>query len=221
MHDSVRGHYLFAGLDDEQWRTLMPHLHQRKLRAGKRLFAQGDRAEHFFVVRKGAMKLFRLSPQGAEKVMRLVHDGGSFAEGVLFADPPRYPVHAQALEDTGLLAIEREAYLALLRVSFDACRAVMAQMAQRICVHWDEIESLSLHGSAQRVARYLLTQLPAPTSKTVRLPAPKAQIAAQLGLAPETFSRALRTLRQRGQIDVQGARIRVRKPEGLRESAGI
>lgn len=221
IDDSLRRHYLFAALGDAQWRALKPHLALRKLRVRKQLFVQDDRAEHFYVVRNGMMKLFRLSPQGAEKIMRLVRPGQSFAEGVLFAEPPRYPVHAQAAEDSELIAIECAAYLELLHVSFDTCRAVMAQMVQRIYTHWDEIESLSLHGSVQRVARYLLTQYAVCENPSIRLSAPKAQIAAQLGLAPETFSRALRALKQRGLIEVRGALIRIRNPNGLGESARI
>lgn len=216
--DALRAHYLLAGITDAQWRALAPHLHRRSLATGQALFSQGDRAEAFFIVRSGAMKLFRVSPQGTEKIMRLVRGGQSFAESVLFSDPPRYPVHAQAAEDSELLAIDRDAYLRLLRESFDTCRAVMAQMAQRIYAHWNEIEALSLHGAVPRVARYLLEQLAAQGGPALRLPLPKVQIAAQLGLAPETLSRGLRTLSESGAISVRGALVQVRNEATLRKT---
>ena len=216
---ALRKHYLLAAISDAQWRALAPHLHIRHLKTGQYLFSQGDKAEAFFMVRRGAVKLFRVSPRGTEKIMRLVRGGQSFAESVLFTEPPCYPVHAQAAEDSELVAIERKAYLRLLRESFETCLAVMAQMTQRIHAHWNEIEALSLHGAVPRVARYLLDQFVAQDNASIRLVASKAQIAAQLGLAPETLSRALRTLTQQGAIEVRGASIRVRKPEGLRESA--
>ena len=131
MHDgdqALRRHYLLAAVDDAQWRGLSPHLHARRLKAGELLLSQGDHADVFYIVVRGTMKLFRVSPQGGEKIMRLVRGGQSFAESVLFTEPPRYPVHAQAVETCELVAIEREAYLAILRESFDTCRAVMARM---------------------------------------------------------------------------------------------
>jgi len=219
--EALRKHYLLAAINDAQWRALAPHLHHRQLAAGQALFSQGDRAEAFFIVRSGAMKLFRVSPQGTEKIMRLVRGGQSFAESVLFSDPPRYPVHAQAAEDSDLLAIEREAYLRLLRESFDTCRAVMAQMTQRIYAHWNEIEALSLHGAMPRVAHYLLEQLASQGSPTLRLPLPKVQIAAQLGLAPETLSRALRKLTEGGAISVRGATVLVRNEDALHRNTWI
>ncbi|HEX6612421.1 MAG TPA: Crp/Fnr family transcriptional regulator [Rhodanobacteraceae bacterium] len=215
---SLREHYLLAAINDAQWRALAPYLHTHHLRAGQNLFSQGDRAEAFYIVVGGAMKLFRVSAQGAEKIMRIVRGGQSFAESVLFSDPPRYPVHAQAAEDSELVAIEREAYLRILRESFETCRAVMAQMTQRIQAHWNEIEALSLHGAVPRVARYLLEQLALQGGPQLRLPAAKAQIAAQLGLAPETLSRGLRTLSESGAISVRGALVQVRNEVTLRKT---
>jgi CRP/FNR family transcriptional regulator, dissimilatory nitrate respiration regulator len=218
---ALRSHYLLAALGEGQWRVLSPRLHARHLKAGQRLFSHGDRADAFYLVRQGTMKLFRVSPQGGEKIMRLVRTGQSFAESVLFAEPPRYPVHAQALEASELVAVEREAYLGILRESFDTCRAVMAQMTQRIHAHWNEIEALSLHGAVPRLARYLLDQYAQQDSARIALPSPKSQIAAQLGLAPETLSRGLRALSRRGAIRVRGARIDVLDTERLLDSGMI
>ena len=218
---ALRRHYLLAAVDDAQWRGLSPHLHARRLQTGQRLFSQGDRADVFYIVRHGTMKLFRVSPQGGEKIMRLVRAGQSFAESILFTEPPRYPVHAQAVEACELIAVEREAYLSILRESFDTCRAVMAQMTQRIHAHWNEIEALSLHGAVPRLARYLLDQHAQQDSMRITLPFPKSQIAAQLGLAPETLSRGLRALSRRGAIRVRGARVDVLDVDLLLDSGMI
>lgn len=216
----LRQHYLLAAINDAQWGTLVPHLHPHSLDTSENLFSQEERAEDFYIVISGVIKLFRVSSRGGEKIMRLVRSGQSFAESILFSDPPRYPVHAQAAERSELVAVEREAYLRILRQSFETCRAVMAQMTERIHAHWNEIEALSLHGAVPRVARYLMIQM-TEASRVVLLPAPKTQIAAQLGLAPETLSRALRTLSERGLIEVDGPSIKICEPEGLRESARL
>ena len=224
MVRSLRKHYLFAALDDQQWLRLYPQVRVHALACGERLFSQGEPATAFFVVCEGSVKLFRDSAQGLEKIMRLVRSGHSFAESVLFSEPPRYPVHAEAVTASILAAVDREAYLALLRESFDSCRAVMAQMVKRIQAHWDEIEMLSLHGSEARVARYLLG-LHASRGETsatpIRLPTRKVLIAAQLGLAPETLSRALHNLSENGLISVKASNVSIRNLEALRHRAQI
>ncbi|MGH8207543.1 MAG: Crp/Fnr family transcriptional regulator [Steroidobacteraceae bacterium] len=215
---SLRQHHLFSALTEAQWQALGPHMRRLRLTALQRLFMQGQKADAFFVVHCGSIKLFRESSSGLEKIVRLVKNEQSFAESVLFCEPPHYPVHAQAVTDTALFRIEREAYLAALRDSFDTCRAVMMQMVGRIYRQWDEIEALSLHGSHARVARYLYGLIPTGAS-AIRLPARKALIAVQLGLAPETLSRGLRSLAQQRVIAVHGRVIEILDPRGLCESA--
>ena len=215
-----RHHPLFSALNDAQWNALQPHLHGIELSPHQRLFSQGDRAKAFFIVQSGTIKLFRLSSQGQEKIMRAVSAGQSFADSILFMEPPRYPVHAEAIENCTLVAVERGAYLHALEQSFETCRVLMTQMTQRILSHWDEIENLSMHGSVQRLARYLLRAAPRPHATEVRLPLAKSQIAAQLGLAPETLSRGLRTLSRGGAIAVHGAQVRVLDAAILRRIAG-
>ncbi len=213
-----RHHPLFSALGDAQWSALRPHLRGIELSPHQRLFAQGDRAKAFFIVQTGTIKLFRLSSQGQEKIMRAVSAGQSFAESILFMEPPRYPVNAEAIEHCALLAIEREAYLRVLEQSFETCRVLMTQMTQRILAHWDEIETLSMHGSVQRLARYLM-RAGRPHATEMRLPLAKTQIAAQLGLAPETLSRGLRALSRQGAIAVHGAQVQVLDPAILRQIA--
>ncbi|HEU0196539.1 MAG TPA: Crp/Fnr family transcriptional regulator [Nevskiaceae bacterium] len=210
MH-ALRGHYLFAALDDTQWARLLPRVRRLNLKPGERLFSQGEAATAFYVVREGGVKLFRDSAQGLEKIMRLARAGQSFAESVLFSDPPRYPVHAEAVGQTHLAAVDRAAYLEVLQASFDTCRAVMAQMVRRIYAHWDEIEMLTLHSSHARVARYLLALHSRGNgdSSTVSLPVRKVLIAAELGLAPETLSRAFRAMSEAGAIRVNGAEVTI------------
>lgn len=208
---TLRSHYLFAALDDAQWATIRAHVHERVLAGGERLFSHGEPAREFYVVCEGSIKLFRDSPQGLEKIMRLARAGQGFAESVLFSEPPRYPVHAEAIGRTRLIAVERAPYLGLLEASGDTCRAVMQQMVKRIYAHWDEIEMLTLHSASARVARYLLALhgRGEHDAMVLKLPVRKVLIAAELGLAPETLSRAFRSLINGGAIRVDGPKITI------------
>jgi CRP-like cAMP-binding protein len=200
----LRHHYLFAALNEGQRAHLLAHVHLRAFNAAELLFSQGDPAHAFFVLQSGAVKLYRVSADGQEKVMRLISPGQSFAESVMFMDEPRYPVHCTGIESGALISIECRVFVELLKESFDTSRAVMAKMAQRIQAHWDEIEALTLQNSRYRVVHYLLTLIPAGGrgAVTVTLPARKIVIAAQLAVTPETLSRTLRTLSDEELIEV-------------------
>jgi CRP-like cAMP-binding protein len=212
-------HYLFAALSERQQQRLLASAVLRRAEAGEALFARGEAARHFFLLRSGCVKLYRLSAQGDEKIMRLIRPPQTFAESILFMDAPRYPVSGAAIEAAALLAFDRETFLGVLQESFATCRAVMAQMTRRIQAHWDEIETLALKNSAYRVVHYLLGLISADARSpvTVKLPTRKVLIAAHLAVTPETLSRTLRSLSEVGLIEVNGDAVTLIDVERLRQ----
>lgn len=207
----LRDHYLFAALSEAQRRTIYARTRMRPFTAGQRIFNQGDDARAFFLLLHGAVKLYRVSALGQEKIMRLARGGDSFAESVMFMDEPRYPVAAEGVEAGMLASIETAVYLEVLSESFAACRGVMTQMTRRIQNHWDEIEALTLQNSRYRVVHYLHALAPAGASGEVRvtLPLRKALIATQLAMAPETLSRILNGLGEQGLIEMHEYAVRI------------
>ena len=218
----LREHYLFASLTDAQWSALIEQTQIRVLAGGERLFDRGEEAHAFFLLQEGMLKLYRVSAEGQEKIMRLIRPGMTFAESVMFMDEPRYPVHAEAVERSTVLAIDSGAYLAILRESFATCKTVLATMTQRIQSHWDEIEALTLQSSRYRVVTYLLSLLPDEELEQARitLPSRKALIAAQLAATPETLSRILHALRVEGLIEMHDYEIYLPSVSKLRASLG-
>lgn len=214
----LRQHYLFSALSDAERERLLATAQVRRFAAGESLFRHGDPATQLFLLRSGSVKLYRLSPEGDEKIMRLIQPSETFAESILFMDTPRYPVHGEGVETGELLALDRETFLAILQESFPTCRAVMAQMTLRIQSHWDEIETLALQNSRYRVVHYLLGLLPAGASgsMTVTLPARKTLIAARVAVTPETLSRIFRALSEEGLADVAGDVVTIHNVEKLR-----
>jgi CRP-like cAMP-binding protein len=214
----LRHHYLFSALTEAQQARLLATAVPRRLAAGEQLFSRGDSAGQFFLLRSGCVKLYRLSPDGGEKIMRLIRPAQTFAESVLFMDVPRFPVSGEAVDAAELVAFDRETFLGVLRESFATCRAVMAQMTRRIQSHWDEIETLALENSRYRVVHYLLGLVPrnAQGRIAVTLPARKMVIAAHVAVTPETLSRTLRALSDEGLIEVAGDEVTVCDVEKLR-----
>jgi CRP-like cAMP-binding protein len=68
------------------------HSHVTDMVEGESLFFQGDNATSFYLVLSGRIKLFRISPDGKEKVVEIMEAGATFAEALMFMDQPHYPV---------------------------------------------------------------------------------------------------------------------------------
>lgn len=218
LEEDLRRHPLFAGLNDSQLQRVRRNMRVLRLKEGEHLFEYGQHAERFFMVRSGQIKLYRLSPEGAEKVIEIIQPGQTFAEAVMFMEAQNYPVNAEALTRSEVIAIDNRTFLGILRESVDTCFLVMADMSMRLRLRLSEIDELTLQNATLRLVHYLVRQLPedvsAPTE--IRLPAPKNVIASRLSIQPETLSRILHNLSNKGLISVAGRTIQVHDIDGLR-----
>lgn len=225
MHDTstlndLRRAYLFADMEPAALARVAATMHAVRLRHGEPLFSQGQPANRFFFVCEGQIKLFRLSPDGAEKIIEIIESGQTFAEAVMFMGTRgRYPVNAQAILDARLWAFDQEPFLNLLEESSEASFALLASLSRRLHMLVNQIDSLTLQNATYRLVMYLLEHVPRDVlqSPEVELITPKSAIASRLAIQPETFSRILARLRQDGLIEVQGNHIRMRDLQGLRD----
>jgi CRP-like cAMP-binding protein len=217
----VRQCVLFADLNDTQINHVLQHTRIVALREGENLFEQQQPAHEFFLLNEGQMKLARVSPEGHEKIIDLISCGGTFAEAIMFAKQPMYPVTATAIVPSRVICIDCKTYTGVLRESTDACFAVMAAMSRRLHGHVAEIDRLTLHSATFRVVCYLLDQLPSTQLgvSEVKLETPKHVIAARLSITPETLSRSFSKLSREGLIKVQDNAVTLNDVSKLRRFA--
>ncbi|NOZ11845.1 MAG: Crp/Fnr family transcriptional regulator [Gammaproteobacteria bacterium] len=214
--------YLFAGVDDAQLRRVVESSSVLTLADGEQLFARNDPAKHFFQVRSGQFKLFRLSKNGIEKVIHVIGPGETFAEAIMFMEHHSYPVTAEALTKSEVIAFESKVFIEILRESVDTCFRVMSDMSMRLKMRLDDIDALSLQNATLRFVTYLLQQLPEDSNdpSDIHLTLPKSVVASRLSIQPESFSRILHNLIKQGLINVDGPAIHINDLKGLRSFNG-
>lgn len=210
--------YLFESLDQEQLERMRQSARALSLNAKESLFEFGQAAHRFYFVRKGQIKLFRLSADGDEKVMEVIQPGNTFAEAIMFMQRHNYPVSAEAIEPSELLSFDMQVFVELLQNSIPTCFRLMADMSQRLHARIEEINNITLQNATHRLVEYLLRQLPEETAEasSVHLSTPKSVIASKLSIQPETLSRILARLSKNGLISVQGSNITLHDVHGLR-----
>lgn len=209
---------LFAELDDEQLARMRDSRRTLTLGAGETLFHMGEKSNHFYFVDSGAVKLFRISPAGQEKIVEIIRAGQTFAEAVMFFERPLYPVNSEALEPTTLTAFDSTVFMAMLRQSTDTCIRMLGTLSMRLHHRVNEIDALSLQNATLRVVHFLIDRLTESDtdSNIIELEAAKKIIAARLSIQPETFSRVLHALTDAGAIHVDGRRIAIKDEKRLR-----
>ena len=208
MIEALRHSFLFADLSEPQLERIARHAVRVRLGEGEALFEQGDSADRFYLLCRGQIKLFRLSPAGNEKVIDIVTPGSTFAEALMFLDRPRYPVGAEALQASEVISIDAGDFADMLRGSVATCFVMMGSMSQRLRALLREIDELSLHSATSRVAAYLV-QNASDQSDAFNLPVAKQTVASRLSVTPETFSRIIKNLSNDGVIQVVGSRVTI------------
>ena len=208
MIELLRRAPLLSGLSNAHLERVAATAMAIHLDEGQWLFTQGDPSHRFYFLHQGQIRLFRLSPEGTEKIIEIVSPGQTFAEALMFLNAPRYPVCAAALEPADLVGIDARAFAAMLRESVDTCFVVMGALSRRLRSLIGEIDNLTLHTAKSRVARYLLAQV-AEDRRGFELEVPKGVLASRLSVQPETFSRVIKQLTLDGVVSVHGAHVTI------------
>lgn len=208
---SLKEHHLFSSFDPPEMERLAQSARLIVLENEESLFHQGGEAHSFYLVKSGCIKLFRVSPDGLTKVVEVARQGDAFAEALMFLEQKRYPLNAEAMEPSEVIAITSQIYKELLLSSPESALGVMGNMAMKLHRRINEIETLTLQNTRHRLSNYLFGLLPDPAAATadIVLPMAKQLIASQLAMQPETLSRLIKEMKQEGIIAVKGSRIQV------------
>jgi len=209
-------------LTPQQINQIAAQAREKRLAKGEMLFQKGDPSRGFYVVVFGQLKLAFPSSSGNEKVVDILGPKQSFGEAVMFMDRP-YPLFAEAISDTLLLHVAKDAVFDLLEKDPSFARHMLAGLSMRLHALVQDVESYSLRSSAQRVIGYLLQHCPNEDSTArqgsfeVTLPTSKQIIASRLNLTPETLSRIFHDLTEAKMIAVKGKQITINDLKRLRE----
>jgi CRP/FNR family transcriptional regulator len=208
---------LFAGLAEHDLAALQAICRVRECPRGELLFSDGEQAEGFYVVLDGKVKVYKLSAEGKERILHIVHPGGTFAEAAIFGNG-LYPAYAEPLLPSRLLFIPKDGFLALLQGNSRIAINMIAGLSRFLRQFAQQIEELTFKDVPSRLASYLLT-LSRGKLTTVELPIAKSQLASNLGTVSETLSRTLRKLSDDDIIRVDGRRVEILDVARLEELA--
>lgn len=223
MTELLKRNPLFSGLDETGLGEIKGITTLRSIKKRALLFSQGEGAVGFYLVVKGKIKIFRLSPQGQEYVLRIVGPGETIAEAAVFSGKT-YPASAEALEDSQLYYLNKSEFLSLIQGSPQLALNMMTGLSLLLRQLTQQVEDLSLKEVSARLARFLLLEAqeisPITTDELkISLKMKKNLLAARLGTIGETLSRTLAKMKQKEILTIDKDLITIRNFQALREIA--
>lgn len=208
---------LLKGLPSDVVKEIVGFTVVKSMAKNEFLFYQGDVSLGFYVVQKGIICIHRMNAAGKEQVIHNFRPGESFAEGTL-ATTLGYPADARAMEESQVLLVKKDDFVAMLGKRPELAMRMLSSMALHLRDLVGQIDDLMLKNVEGRLVIWLLKRCPNPESDepaNFELTITKRGLAAEIGTVSETLSRTMAKLREEELINVVGRNITINCPAGL------
>ena len=221
---SLRSNTLFSVLKGEQVARLDREKTVREYQRGEVIFYESTPSFAIYCIHSGWVKLFKVGSRAERQVVRLLGPGDVIGHRALLAGEP-YSATAEVIEAGNVCTIPREPMIKMLEESAKLSLRFMAKLAQELRESEDQLLILSHKSVRQRTARLLLLLMRRSHDNSgneviLKIPIRRNEMAQMIGTTPESLSRALRYLAQRGIIRTTRTELLIRQPAALESLAG-
>ena len=200
----LKGNEYFDELSEPILKDIAEHMHLREYSRGDVLFWEGDPCEGLHIIEHGSAKIFKLSPQGRQYIVRILQEGDTFSEVPAF-DEGANPVNVEALETCRVWVIEIQKLRELIMTNPVFSQKVLLNFGKMLRGMVRMVSEMAFYQVTHRLAR-LIAELPQEKS------APhwtQEQLAARLGTVREVVARSMKELERSGAIKVEDRRIQI------------
>jgi len=126
---------------------------------GTVLFDQAEEPEFLHLLLEGSVGLQAAGERGGTTIVEIFGAGEVFLAPAILLRLPYRP-SAVALAEIHVLLVAAEHFRAQLQASLDISRATNELLSRHWRLMVDQVVDLKLHGSEQRVARFLARRIP-------------------------------------------------------------
>ncbi len=211
----VRRVNIFSMLPESKLQEVASLVRHREYEQKETLFSLGEAIAGIYIIRHGSVKLQRQDAEGHERIVNILRVGDFYGGDSLF-----FNSHSQetaiALEPTGICFIGEDDLRGLLARDPEIALKIIQYYSARHVRDMNMLEILSTGDIMRRVSRFLMWQ-----SQNVpqgRISLSQEEMAAMLGITPETLNRKLAILKKEGVIRIVGHRgIDIVKPQRLQD----
>lgn len=207
----LRGNSYFTDLPEPLLKEVVPCMQLREYQRGDVLFWEADPCDGLHILQSGSAKIYRLSPQGRQYIVRIMQEGDTFAEVPTF-DGGMNPVNVEALETCRVWVIEGERLRALVAAHPVFAQKVLKNYAEMLRNMVRMVSEMAFYQVTHRLARLISEYHDEPRPHWTQ-----EQLAAQLGTVREVVSRSLKELERSGAIRIEDRRIQIADQEVLRQ----
>lgn len=212
--EMLRGNEYFDTMPSSLLEQICGHMQLREYDRGEVFFWEGDPCDGLYIIMQGSAKIYRISPQGRQYIVRVLQEGDTFSEVPAF-DGGANPVNVEALETCSVWVIDSETLRGLVLAHPQFAQKVLANFGTMLRGMVRKVSEMAFYQVTHRLAR-LINELPPDEMGAASLMT-QEQMAARLGTVREVVARSLKELERSGAIQVENRRIRIVDQEVFRQ----
>lgn len=205
----IRDMVLFADLNEQDFGLIHAPIDDLELKAGTALYGESSQAQGVFTLRSGMIKLVRLTPDGRQRIVRVLRAGDVAGLEVLAG--AHYDSDAVALTDICVCRIPLAVMHTLSAQSPRLHKRLMQKWHHALKEADDWLAELNFGSARQRVCNFIL-KMRSPCDAQMATLFSREDMGAMLDLKLETVSREISALvREQAieQLDKQGRAYRI------------
>ena len=206
----LRSNPYFDDLPEEMLGEIAGHMQLRGFERGEILFWEGDPCAGLHIIEEGSVKLYRISPQGRQYIVRVLQEGETCNEVPAF-DGGTNPVNVETLEKSRVWVIDDETLRSLVRAHPEFALKVLSNFGKNLRGLVRMVSEMAFFQVTNRLAR-LISELPADEARPHWT---QEQLAAKLGTVREVVARSLKELERSGAIRIEDRRIHIADQNAL------
>jgi CRP/FNR family cyclic AMP-dependent transcriptional regulator len=205
---------LFHGFDAEEMREVERVTTTRSFSKGEVIYTPGETGEALFLLRAGAVQIYRMSPEGRKLVIAQLLPQSFFGE-LSCIGQGMYDTFAEVTEDSTIMTMNCAVLNRLLVAKPEVARRILEAFGRRVLDAERQLEETVFKGIPARVAALLIREAKGDAVDGLT----HQDIAERLGVYRETATNALNELKVAGLIEIGRKHIRLLDRERLRRIA--
>lgn len=205
--------FLFADLSEAELAALVDDFHPKEYSKDEFIFRQGDTSRELYLVMRGKVRIFRISPSGAETTIAIYSTGSVIGEFAVVDSEPRSAT-AKAIEAADLLVMPQDKFLHHLRQMPDLALGMTKLLASRVRWTAAYAETIAQYDAAGRLLHILLLyneqfgqEEEAGKRYVLDLALNQTDLASLVGARREWVNRLLRDWQKRGIVAYEAGKI--------------
>ncbi|HVZ11809.1 MAG TPA: Crp/Fnr family transcriptional regulator [Patescibacteria group bacterium] len=196
------------------------------VKSGKTVFYEGDEPRKIYFIKKGFVKMYRMSPEGRSTIIYLYGPGSILAVRALTNEDKQLKHTAEAITDVEIVTISEKDYFEALNKNPEYMVDLLHVFIERLNYTERKLEGFILTDTTARVASFLYDLVERfgtvkNNSATLPVPLTHQTISEFVGAFRETVTVAINRLKKEGILEDKRGKITITNVKKLKQQALI